>query len=78
MLTSDDGTPSGGDARVDGAQVDGAQVGGGEEQVLERQLSARRVAEQTWPEFFRSLAIRTVVTIALVLAVFFVLKLILG
>ncbi len=72
MPTSADGTPIGGHAEVGGAEVDG-----GEEQVIERQRSARLLAEQTWPEFFRSLAIRTVVTVALVLAVFFVLKLIL-
>jgi hypothetical protein len=76
MPPSADGTPPRPDAAD--AEVGNDEVDDSADRVLERQRSARRLAEQTWPEFFLSLAVRTVVIIAVVLAVFFVLKLILG
>jgi len=49
-----------------------------EERFLERHQSARRLAEMSWREFFVSLGIRTLVVIAIVLAVFLLLKLFVG
>jgi hypothetical protein len=64
---------------VDGSSPAGdAEVDAGDENVLERQKAARRLAEQSWREFFISLGIRTIVVLVVVLALFWLLKVVLG
>jgi hypothetical protein len=48
------------------------------ESLFARQKAARRLAEESWKGFFVSLGIRTVVVIAVVLAIFLVLRLLVG
>jgi hypothetical protein len=61
---------------IDGSSPAGtAEADEGERFVLERQKEARRVAEQSWPSFFKSLALRTLLVIVLVLAAFWCLRL---
>ena len=68
MPRSVDESSPGGDADVDAD----------ENRTLGRQRKARRLSEQTWREFLVSLAVRTVAIIAIVLAVFWLLRFFVG